>query len=115
MNDRAVISQLLVTEIAKYQSARAKLDHELAFRHLGRAHILSQGRWIHHLYIHVLMFEYAWKRKDFHELGGQVLRLIATVPGHLIKRLPTGNIGWSTVGMFQKMPIPEDLKKYLGP
>ncbi len=58
------------------------------------------------------MFEYSWKRKDFSEIRGQLLRMFAVIPGHLFNRLPVGNIGWSSVGLTKKMPLPKDLSDY---
>jgi hypothetical protein len=113
MKNKNEINKLLIKELALYQDARVIANHDLSFNHLGRAHIIAQGRWFHHFYIHFLMFEYAWRRKDYKEVWGQTLRMMATIPGHLFGRLPTGNIGWSTVPLNQKMPLPEDLKRLL--
>lgn len=111
---RAVVSKALVQEISKYRESRLKGSHEACVHHLGRAHIISQGRWFHHLYVHVLMMEYAWARRDYREFYGQILRAVVTIPGHLLGRVPVGNIGWSTVGLMEKMPIPKDLVSLLG-
>ena len=102
------IATLLMAEITNYSQARMRKNHELSTYHLGRAHILSQYRWFHHLYVHFLMFEYARTRKDWKEVGGQILRIVVTVPGHLLKRLPIGNTGWSNVHLMEKMPLPKD-------
>lgn len=103
-------SKVLINELVLYNEARAEGKHGLCFKHLGRAHIIAQSRWFHHFYVHFLMLEYAWKRKDFKELFGQIIRMAATIPGHLFGKLPVGNIGWASVGIFERMPIPEDLK-----
>jgi hypothetical protein len=102
---------LLLNELKLYTEARAINDHNSCFKHLGRAHIISQLRWFHHFYVHFLMFEYAWRRKDYKEVRGQFLRLVVTIPGHFFKKLPTGNIGWSTIGLRETKPVPEDLKR----
>jgi len=59
------------------------------------------------------MLEYAWKRRDLIEVRGQVLRLVVTIPGHILKKVPKGNTGWSTVGLNQVLPIPSDLQNIL--
>lgn len=57
------------------------------------------------------MFEYAWSKKDWKECFGQIIRMIATIPGHVFKRLPAGNTGWSDVPLRKRNPIPADLQK----
>lgn len=113
MSRRSELAQALVKEISLYTNARVKGDHQLCIHHLGRAHIISQYKWFHHFYVHFLMYEYAWKRKDYKEVRGQLLRLLVTIPGHILKRLPSGNIGWSTIGLMETRPLPFDLQKLL--
>lgn len=113
MENRKLYVSLLLKELQLYTEARAKKDHDSCYKHLSRAHIISQARWFHHLYIHFLMFEYSYRRKDFKEFGSQFLRLIVTVPGHLLGKVPRGNIGWGTVGLTEVMPLPEDLRKQI--
>lgn len=108
-----VIKEKLQEELDLYRKANSAADDELVRHHLARAHILSQSSTLTHLYIHVLMFSYACKKRDFPEVAGQILRLIVTIPGHLFGKVPQGNIGWSTVKLTVSMPIPEDLKKYI--
>lgn len=106
------VEALFKDEISLYQNALARREHDLCVLHLGRAHILSQKRWDYHLWVHYLMLRYAWGQKDLKEIFGQVLRLLLTIPGHLINRLPKGNIGWSSVHFNKEMPIPNEFKKY---
>lgn len=113
MNKKNLRNKQILKELKFYHDSRSIKNHEKCLLHLGRAHIIAQGRWYHHFYIHFLMFEYAWSRKDFKELFGQTIRMIATVPGNMSGKLPKGNVGWSSVGLLTKMPIPEDLKDIL--
>jgi hypothetical protein len=76
-------------------SSAAKDYAELRY-HLGRAHVLSQNNPWKHLWVHWLMFKAAIRNLDFHEIQGQLLRLVVTLPGHLLGRVPEGNIGWSS-------------------
>ena len=99
-------------EIIQYEKALHAENHELCFYFLGRAHILSQRSAILHIKVHWLMLLYAFKRSDYKEALGQILRMIVTIPGHVLGKVPHGNIGWSTVKLTQPMPLPEDLKKY---
>ena len=57
------------------------------------------------------MLEYAKSRKDWREVKGQIIRILATIPGHLFKTIPKGNTGWSIVPLTEKKPLPDDLKK----
>lgn len=107
------ITELMEREISLFREAKIIHNHESCFRHLSRAHILSQSSTFNHLRIHWLMFGYAIGRKDYGEVMGQILRLLVTVPGHLLGRVPVGNIGWSTVGLVEELPIPEDLRKVI--
>lgn len=111
MNTRRELAQALVKEISLYSEARIKGDHQLCLLHLGRAHIISQYKWFHHFYVHFLMLEYSWKIKDWIEVWGQVIRLMASIPGHLFKGLPRGNTGWSNIPLRESMPLPKDLEK----
>lgn len=110
--DKHIIGTALNHELSLFENALSKQDHALCVLHLGRAHIISQMQWNNHLYVHYLMLCYALPRKDMKEILGQILRLILTLPGHLIQRLPKGNIGWSSVHFNREMEIPHDLKKY---
>lgn len=81
--------------------------------HLGRAHIISQSFPSLHLYTHFLMLVHALKSRDPRETIGQLLRIAVTLPGHVFGKVPQGNIGWSTVGLTEQMPIPPDLQQRL--
>jgi Protein of unknown function (DUF3703) len=107
---RRTLAQALMKEVSSYTQARMKGDHERILLHLGRAHVISQYKWYNHFYIHFLMLEYSLNRKDWQEVCGQLIRILATIPGHLFNRIPIGNIGWSTVPLSAKLPLPDDLK-----
>lgn len=97
-------------ELEIYYQAYSSSDFEKARTHLGRAHILSQASVFEHLRIHGLMLAYALKTHDLKGIFGQIIRLLFTLPGHLLGKVPQGNIGWSTVGLTETMELPEDLK-----
>lgn len=107
------LKKILDEEITSYKLGLSNANHDLCFKHLGRAHIISQRNVLLHLYVHKLMLQYSFSRKDMKEVAGQVLRLIVTVPGHILGKAPHGNIGWATVGLVQTMPLPDDLKEIL--
>jgi hypothetical protein len=110
---KKAIRLLMQKEIENYYEALALNNHKLCLEYLGRAHIVSQSYVIFHLYVHWLMLKYSVLIKDRKEISGQLLRLFVTVPGHVLKRVPIGNTGWSDKGLLQTMPLPEDLDKKL--
>lgn len=110
--DSKVLNQAIQNEIDLYLEARRRKIQSLCVHHLGRAHILAQKSVVIHLIVHVLMLVHACSRRDIKEIKGQLVRLIATVPGHVFNKLPRGNIGWSSVSMFERMDIPSDLEPY---
>lgn len=93
-----------------FRAALLKGDQKMVVYHLGRVHILAQNSITRHMATHFMMFLYALMKFDAKEVCGQLLRLIVTIPGHIIGRVPQGNIGWASVGLTEVMPIPEDLK-----
>lgn len=107
---KRIAYEAMMREIESYNRARSESNHELSLYHLGRAHIISQKSTRYHLYVHFLMLLYALERTDLKEIIGQILRLTVTVPGHILGKVPKGNIGWATIGLTQELPIPDDLK-----
>lgn len=99
-------------EIEAARSQIARGDPEAAVRHLERAHILGQLRFVDHVRTHVVMLRFAWSRRDAREVRGQVVRLLATIPGHLFGWLPIGNTGGADVSALKPMPVPDDLQRY---
>lgn len=96
---------------AKAAEALGNLDH--AWRSLERAHVLSQFHEGPHVRVHCAMAGFAWRRRDFSELLGQVPRLVLAAPGSWTGRAPRGNTGGSDVGIFTAMDIPEELRMLL--
>jgi hypothetical protein len=83
------------------------------WRHLERAHILSQPMPGPHIRTHLAMFSCAFRRHDRREVVGQLFRLIVAGPGSLTGRYPIGNTGGADVSAFKPMPIPADLRSVL--
>lgn len=78
------------------------------WRALEAAHVLGQALWVLHLRVHARMLGLAVQQRDGREAAGQCLRLVLTLPAHLLHRLPVGNIGRSTVPATLAMdPGPE--------
>jgi hypothetical protein len=97
------------------QATEAEQCGELprAWRHLERAHILSQAYAGPHVRVHCLMFAFGWRRGDVRELLGQLARILVAGPGSWLGRAPLGNTGGANVGILTPMPIPEELAALL--
>lgn len=100
-------------ELRLAREAEASGDQERAFRHLERAHVLSQAHAWPHLVVHGRMLIAGVKRRDAREVLGQLARLALAAPGSWLKRAPRGNTGGANVGIFTPMPIPDDLRALL--
>ena len=84
-------------------------DFQGEWRHLERAHILSQPMIVPHVRTHLLMLSYGIRRHDLREIAGQLLRLVVAGPGSLTGRYPVGNTGGANVSAVLPMPVPDDL------
>jgi hypothetical protein len=100
-------------EMRAAETARGRSENAEEWTHLERAHILSQpSAWLH-IRTHTAMLAAAFRRRDRHEVFGQVFRFVVAGPGSLTGRYPVGNTGGADVSAFEPMPIPEDLQEYL--
>jgi hypothetical protein len=95
------------------RAARQRGNVATEWKHLERAHILSQPMAGAHVRTHLAMLAYAVRRRDSHEIVGQVLRVIVAGPGSWTGRYPAGNTGGANVSAFQPMPVPDDLRTIL--
>ena len=91
------------------RAARDRGDSSAEWRHLERAHILSQPMAALHLRTHIAMLGAGIRRRDRREIVGQLLRLVVAGPGSLTGRYPVGNTGGADVSAMAPMPIPADL------
>ena len=94
-------------------TARRTGDASEEWRHLERAHILSQPLAGRHLRTHGAMLAASVRRRDGREIAGQLLRLLLAVPGSISGRYPVGNTGGADVSAFSPMAVPEDLRPLL--
>lgn len=101
-------------EMSAARTAQSRTDDVEEWSHLERAHVLSQPSALLHVRTHAAMFAAAMRRRDRHEILGQVFRILVAGPGSLIGRYPVGNTGGANVNAFQPMPVPEDLRALLG-
>ena len=107
------IKKFIDAEVEKAKMLMSENDFEAAFRHLERAHILGQAITYEHTRVHFLMLKVGWKRKDFREIFGQILRLAGASTKTPFGLYPTGNTGGANVSPFKSMPVPDDLQLIL--
>lgn len=103
--------RVIAAEMAAFRAAKFNGEHAIAWRHLERAHIVSQPYLGPHLANHMAMLRFAVELHDWREAAGQAVRLALAPLGALTGRIPVGNTGRSSVSAFQPMPIPEDLQQ----
>jgi hypothetical protein len=114
LENEAQVRSAWTDEMRAARTAHGRTDDAEEWKHLERAHILSQpSAWLH-IRTHGAMFVAALRRRDRHEILGQVFRLLVAGPGSLTGRYPVGNTGGASVNAFKPMPIPEDLRVILG-
>lgn len=110
---RAQLRAAWTAELNAARTARTTGDASSEWAHLERAHILSQPMAGPHVRTHAAMFAAALRRRDRHELVGQMFRIIVAAPGSITGKYPLGNTGGANVSAFEPMPIPDDLRPLL--
>ena len=78
---------------------------------LMAAHVVGQHHVGLHFDSHRRMLELAQETRDWREVAGQLLRIGLLPLGHLLGRIPRGNIGRATVGVTQAMEPPEAVQR----
>jgi hypothetical protein len=113
VHDNGRLREAWSREMGAARTARANNDSQNEWKHLERAHILSQPLAGEHVRTHTEMFGAAIRRRDAREIFGQAFRLIVAGPGSLTGRYPVGNTGGANVNAFTPMTVPEDLQDLL--
>src|SRR4051794_35195460 len=90
---RAALAEAWSVERSAATAAGNRGDASEEWRHLERAHILSQPMVGLHLRTHGAMLSAAVRRRHAHETIGQLMRLVLAGPGTLTGRYPVGNTG----------------------
>jgi hypothetical protein len=85
---------------------------DAAFRHLERAHILSQRHTLEHVRVHWLMLRLGGSAGAWREVIGQSTRIVAAAVFSRIW-VPVGNTGRAHVSALKPMPVPDDLLSLL--
>jgi hypothetical protein len=99
-------------ELHAASAATTRGNAEAAFRHLERAHILSQRHTRQHVRVHWLMLKLGASGRDWREVLGQLTRIIAAAVFSRIW-VPIGNTGRANVSAMKPMPVPDDLRRIL--
>lgn len=102
-------------ELENYRIEMAKVNFQLAWRQLERAHILGQPWFVQHTYVHWLMLRFGIKIKNRKEILGQIPRLLVGGVKSFVGKIPTGNTGGAKVPPLRVMEIPEELKNMMKP
>ena len=115
MIDHTMLRAAFDRELHDARKARNTDDADGEWRHLERAHIVSQpAAWLH-TRSHVQMIRDAVRHRDARELAGQMFRLAVAAPASMAGRYPVGNSGGARVRATKPVPIPEDLQALLAP
>ena len=100
-------------ELALFREYLAKKHLQQAWRHLERAHILGQSYPIEHTAVHWKMLKFGLAIKNWHEVLGQIPRLLVGGVKSFVGNIPVGNTGGANVPPLKPMEIPQDLQKLL--
>lgn len=84
-------------------------NFQVAWRHLERAHILGQPYPWQHTAVHWKMLIFGIHIKNWHEVLGQIPRLLVGGVKSFVGKIPVGNTGGANVPPLKPMEIPEDL------
>lgn len=105
----------LAFEAAMDSAANARVSGNPAqcMAHLERAHLIGQGVFAWHWRVHWQMLSLALSQSNGHEVIGQLARLSLVPLGHLLGRLPLGNVGSTRMDIFDTAPLPEDITRLL--
>lgn len=104
---------LVFEQLARnFENSEGQLS-ELRWRWLMAAHIVGQLYIGLHWRNHVAMLRFALRNQDYPEVAGQLFRLMLVPLGHLLGKLPAGNIGRATVNAFHPMPLDPSLQRLI--
>ena len=99
-------------ELNAASAGAVRSDTEAAFRHLERAHILSQRHTRQHVRVHWLMLRLGASGRDWREVLGQLSRIVAAAVFSRIW-VPVGNTGRANVSAMKPMLVADDLRRIL--
>ena len=107
--ERPLVYARLVRGAAATDPSARTLEERWAW--LMAAHVVGQHDVGLHFDSHRRMLELAQEARDWREVAGQLLRIGLLPFGHLLGKIPRGNIGRATVGLMQAMEPPEAVQR----
>ncbi len=108
-----LIKVAISNELRRADEAAGRQELARAWRHLERAHVLSQRYAWEHVVVHARMLLFAVTRGDHREVLGQLVRVTLAAPASWLGRAPIGNTGGADVGILTPLPLPDDLRTLL--
>jgi hypothetical protein len=109
--ERPLVYERLVNGFTAVTSAAGSLEERWVW--LMAAHVVGQHQARLHFDSHRRMLGLAREAQDWGEVAGQALRIALLPLGHLLGRIPLGNIGRATVGVTQVMEPPEAVQRLI--
>jgi hypothetical protein len=100
-------------EITSARALMRQNEHDQAFLHLERAHVLGQQHAVPHVRSHWLMLRVAVHCREPAAMLGQAARIVLGAVGSLVGLVPTGNTGGTNISMFKRLPIEPELLKIM--
>lgn len=100
-------------EIRLALDAEARGHFDTAFGHLEHAHVLGQRSTIHHVRVHWLMLQMAWRNRWAGEAVGQAWRVAAAALLTPFGLVPAGNTGGAAVSGLRPMAVPASLRQLI--
>jgi hypothetical protein len=104
-DERRIVYARLVRGFADTASDNQPLESQWEW--LMAAHVVGQHDPGMHFDSHCRMLALAKRTRDWVEVAGQVLRIGLLPLGHLLQRIPHGNVGRATVPVTQVMQPPD--------
>ena len=102
-------------ELNEYKNYMKDGNLSRAWRQLERAHIIGQPWAVEHTEVHWIMLKFGFRIKDWHEIAGQLPRLLIGGVKSFVGKIPVGNTGGANVPPLRPMEIPEDIKELMKP
>jgi len=109
MTIRSPMAPYVQIELRAADLFEKRRHFQAAFRHLERAHVLSQDWTWQHVRVHWRMLVWGVRRRDWREVTGQAFRIAGAAAKTGFGLVPRGNTGGANVSPFRAMPIPRDL------
>lgn len=107
-DERRIVYARLVRGFADTAAGGEPIDSQWDW--LMAAHVVGQHDAAMHLDSHRRMLALARDSGDWREVVGQLARIALLPLGHLLGRIPLGNVGRATVGITQAMEPPQRIK-----